>query len=157
MVFYQKKEKKMLKINNNISVIVTLILSLVLVYLSYFGKTSEAYLFPKIISLSMLILSSSSLVLFFLKQDNFLKIIDVKKLYPYLISIILFVLFSEKVGFYFLATLLFISNCFIYSKKKNLRTSIEIFITTTLFISLVYFLFSVLLKVQVPRFFINIF
>jgi len=118
MVFYQKKEKKMLKINNNISVIVTLILSLVLVYLSYFGKTSEAYLFPKIISLSMLILSSLSLVLFFLKQDNFLKIIDVKKLYPYLISIILFVLFSEKVGFYFLATLLFISNCFIYSKKK---------------------------------------
>ena len=125
--------------------------------LSYFGKTSEAYLFPKIISLSMLILSSLSLVLFFLKQDNFLKIIDVKKLYPYLISIILFVLFSEKVGFYFLATLLFISNCFIYYKKKNLRTSIEIFITTTLFISLVYFLFSVLLKVQVPRFFINIF
>jgi len=81
--------------------------------------------------------------------------LNIKKLYPYLVSILIFVLLGQNFGFYLLLTVLFIVNCFVYSKKRNLRTSIEILITTSIFVPLIYLLFSVLLKVQVPRFYID--
>src|SRR5210317_1884743 len=135
----------MIKFNNTISVIFRLVFSSILVFLSFSGN-SEAYLFPKII------LSS---IYFFVEKKENLTELNIKKLYPYLISILIFVLLGQNFGFYFLLTVLFVINCFVYSKKRNLRTSIEILITTSIFVPLIYLLFTVMLKVQVPRFYLN--
>src|SRR5210317_2051612 len=135
----------MIKFNNTISVIFGLVFSSILVFLSFSGN-SEAYLFPKIILSSML---------FFVEKKENLTELNIKKLYPYLISILIFVLLGQNFGFYFLLTVLFVINCFVYSKKRNLRTSIEILITTSIFVPLIYLLFTVMLKVQVPRFYLN--
>ena len=145
----------MIKFNNTISVIFGLVFSSILVFLSFRGN-SEAYLFPKIISSSMLLLAILSLIYFFVekKKENLTEL-NIKKLYPYLVSILIFVLLGQNFGFYLLLTVLFVVNCFVYSKKRNLRTSIEILITTSIFVPLIYLLFSVLLKVQVPRFYID--
>jgi hypothetical protein len=103
----------------------------------------------------MLLLAILSLIYFFVEKKENLTELNIKKLYPYLVSILIFVLLGQNFGFYLLLTVLFIVNCFVYSKKRNLRTSIEILITTSIFVPLIYLLFSVLLKVQVPRFYID--
>ena len=144
----------MIKISKLISVIFILLLSTLLAYVSFSGGTSEAYLFPKIITSVMMILSSLALVLYFFdKAENFAKV-DIKKLSIYLISLILFISFGEFLGFYFLAILLFIIICYFYSERKTIKTFIYNLLVTFLFMICTYFLFSILLKVQVPRFFI---
>ena len=144
----------MIKFNNTISVIFGLVFSSILVFFS-FSVNSEAYLFPKIISSSMLLLAILSLIYFFVEKKENLTELNIKKLYPYLVSILIFVLLGQNFGFYLLLTVLFVVNCFVYSKKRNFRTSIEILITTSIFVPLIYLLFSVLLKVQVPRFYMD--
>jgi hypothetical protein len=145
----------MIKFNNTISVIFGLVFSSILVFFSFSGN-SEAYLFPKIISSSMLLLAILSLIYFFVEKKENLTELNIKKLYPYLVSILIFVLLGQNFGFYLLLTVLFVVNCFVYSKKRNFRTSIEILITTSIFVPLIYLLFSVLLKVQVPRFYMDL-
>jgi hypothetical protein len=108
----------MIKFNNTISVIFGLVFSSILVFLSFSGN-SEAYLFPKIISSSMLLLAILSLIYFFVEKKENLTELNIKKLYPYLISILIFVLLGQNFGFYFLLTVLFVINCFVYSKKKK--------------------------------------
>src|SRR6056300_1338469 len=135
----------MIKFNNTISVIFGLVFSSILVFFSFSGN-SEAYLFPKIIL---------SLIYFFVEKKENLTELNIKKLYPYLVSILIFVLLGQNFGFYLLLTVLFVVNCFVYSKKRNFRTSIEILITTSIFVPLIYLLFSILLKVQVPRLYID--
>ena len=144
----------MIKISKLISVIFILLLSTLLAYVSFSGGTPEAYLFPKIITSVMMILSSLALVLYFFdKEENFAKV-DIKKLSIYLISLILFISFGEFLGFYFLTILLFIIICYFYSERKTVKTFIYSLLVTFLFMICTYFLFSILLKVQVPRFFI---
>ena len=144
----------MIKISKLISVIFILLLSTLLAYVSFSGGTPEAYLFPKIITSVMMILSSLALVLYFFdKTENFAKV-DIKKLSIYLISLILFISFGEFLGFYFLTILLFIIICYFYSERKTVKTFIYSLLVTFLFMICTYFLFSILLKVQVPRFFI---
>ena len=144
----------MIKISKLISVIFILLLSTLLAYVSFSGGTPEAYLFPKIITSVMMILSSLALVLYFFdKEENFAKV-DIKKLSIYLISLILFISFGEFLGFYFLAILLFIIISYFYSERKTIKTFIYNLLVTFLFMICTYFLFSILLKVQVPRFFI---
>ena len=144
----------MIKISKLISVIFILLLSTLLAYVSFSGGTPEAYLFPKIITSVMMILSSLALVFYFFdKEENFAKV-DIKKLSIYLISLILFISFGEFLGFYFLAILLFIIISYFYSERKTIKTFIYNLLVTFLFMICTYFLFSILLKVQVPRFFI---
>jgi hypothetical protein len=59
----------MIKFNNTISVIFGLVFSSILVFLSFSGN-SEAYLFPKIISSSMLLLAILSLIYFFVEKKE---------------------------------------------------------------------------------------
>jgi len=55
----------MIEIKNLTTVIITIILSILLAYVSFAGGASEAYLFPKIITSTMIILSSLSLLFYF--------------------------------------------------------------------------------------------
>ena len=147
----------MLKINNLISLICILFISILLAYASFTGgseNSSEAYLFPKLITFVMIILSSVSLIFYFLNKSFSVAEVDIKKLSIYLISLILFVFFGEIVGFYFFAILLFFINSYYYSEDKNIKKIIQNMIVTFIFMLFIYFLFSIMLKVQVPRFFL---
>ena len=147
----------MLKINNLISLICILFISILLAYASFTGgseNSSEAYLFPKLITFVMIILSSFSLIFYFLNKSFSVAEVDIKKLSIYLISLILFVFFGEIVGFYFFAILLFFINSYYYSEDKNIKKLIQNMIVTFIFMLFIYFLFSIMLKVQVPRFFL---
>ena len=147
----------MLKINNLISLICILFISILLAYASFTGgseNSSEAYLFPKLITFVMIILSSFSLIFYFLNKSFSVAEVDIKKLSIYLTSLILFVFFGEIVGFYFFAILLFFINCYYYSEDKNIKKIIQNMIVTFIFMLFIYFLFSIMLKVQVPRFFL---
>ena len=147
----------MLKINNLTSLICILFISILLAYASFTGgseNTSEAYLFPKLITSVMIILSSFSLIFYFLNKTLSVVEVDIKKLSVYLISLILFIFFAEIVGFYFLAILLFFINSYYYSEDKNIKKIIQNMIVTFIFMLFIYFLFSIMLKVQVPRFFL---
>ena len=147
----------MLKINNLISLICILFISILLAYVSFTGgseNSSEAYLFPKLITFVMIILSSFSLIFYFLNKSFSVAEVDIKKLSIYLISLILFIFFGEIVGFYFFAILLFFINSYYYSENKNIKKIIQNMIVTFIFMLFIYFLFSIMLKVQVPRFFL---
>ena len=147
----------MLKINNLTSLICILFISIILAYASFTGgseNTSEAYLFPKLITSVMIILSSFSLIFYFLNKTLSVVEVDIKKLSVYLISLILFIFFAEIVGFYFFSILLFFINSYYYSEDKNIKNIIQNTIITIIFMLFIYFLFSVMLKVQVPRFFL---
>ena len=144
----------MIKINNLASVIFILFISIMLAYASFSGKQSEAYLFPKIITSVMIILSSLSLVIYFFEKRKKTEEINISKLSIYLISLILFIFFGEILGFYFLTIILFLTVCYFYSKHKSFKTIIYNILITSLFMLFIYFLFSILLKVQVPRFFL---
>jgi len=110
----------MIEIKNLITVIITLILSILLAYVSFAGGASEAYLFPKIITSTMIILSSLSLLFYFFEKNQIIAKIDMIKLSVYLILIILFILFGEILGFYFSATLIFLTVCYYYSENKSI-------------------------------------
>ena len=147
----------MLKINNLISLMCILFISILLAFASFTGgseNSSEAYLFPKLITFVMIILSSFSLIFYFLNKSFSVAEVDIKKLSIYLISLILFVFFGEIVGFYFFAILLFFINSYYYSEDKNIKKIIQNMIVTFIFMLFIYFLFSIMLKVQVPRFFL---
>ena len=147
----------MLKINNLTSLIFILIISITLGYVSFTGgteTTSEAYLFPKLITFVMIILSSFSLFFYFMNKTSSVANIDIKKLSVYLFSLILFIFLGEIIGFYFLVILLFLINSYYYSEIKNLKIIIQNMIITIVFMIFIYVLFSIMLKVQVPRFFL---
>ena len=147
----------MLKINNLTSLICILFISILLACASFTGgseNTSEAYLFPKLITSVMIILSSFSLIFYFLNKTLSVAEIDIKKLSVYLVSLIIFIFIGETIGFYLLAILLFFINSYYYSENKNIKKIIQTIIITTIFMLFIYFLFSIMLKVQVPRFFL---
>tara|TARA_B100001996_G_scaffold305082_1_gene246114 strand:- start:2034 stop:2480 length:447 start_codon:yes stop_codon:yes gene_type:complete len=147
----------MLKINNLTSLISILIISISLGYVSFTGgveTTKEAYLFPKLITTVMIILSTFSLIIYFLNKTKSFSDINIQKLSVYLISLILFIFLGETIGFYFLAILIFLINSYYYSESKNLKRFIQNIVVTILFMAFIYLLFSVMLKVQVPRFFL---
>ena len=148
------KRKQMIKINKLSSVVLVLILSILLAYASFSGGTSEAYIFPKLLSTVMIILSFLSLVLYFYNKNEKITEVDIKKLSIYLGSLLLFLVFGELLGFYFLAVLIFFIICYVYSEKKNKKSIFYNFLITLCFMIFIYFLFAILLKVQAPRFFL---
>ena len=148
------KRKQMIKINKLSSVVLVLILSILLAYASFSGGTSEAYIFPKLLSTVMIILSFLSLVLYFYNKNEKITEVDIKKLSIYLGSLLLFLVFGELLGFYILAVLIFLIICYVYSEKKNKKSIFYNFLITLCFMIFIYFLFAILLKVQAPRFFL---
>jgi len=148
------KRKQMIKINKLSSVVLVLILSILLAYASFSGGTSEAYIFPKLLSTVMIILSFLSLILYFYNKNEKITEVDIKKLSIYLGSLLLFLVFGELLGFYFLAVLIFFIICYVYSEKKNKKSIFYNFLITLCFMIFIYFLFAILLKVQAPRFFL---
>ena len=88
----------MLKINNLTSLICILFISILLAFASFTGgseNTSEAYLFPKLITSVMIILSSFSLIFYFLNKTLSVAEVDIKKTIS-LFSFFNYIYFSRR-------------------------------------------------------------
>jgi len=145
----------MINIKNIVSVLVAISLSILLVVASFSGGHSEAYLFPRIITSIMLVLSLLLLIQHFYGKNHPKKTINIAKLAPFFILIIIFVLLGENLGFYLCASLMFLTICyFYYPEKKDMKKILFFLLICALFMTAIYFLFTFLLKVQVPRFFL---
>ena len=145
----------MINIKNIVSVLVAISLSILLVVASFSGGHSEAYLFPRIITSIMLVLSVLLLIQHFYGKNHPIKTINIAKLAPFFILIIIFVLLGENLGFYLCASLMFLTICyFYYPEKRDLKKVLFFLLICAAFMMTMYFLFTFLLKVQVPRFFL---
>ena len=145
----------MIKIKNLEIVIFVMILSVLLAFASFGAGNSEAYLFPRIITSIMLLLSLLLLVFYFNKKDNQTETINISRLSPILILIIFFIFTGEYLGFYFSTSIIFLTVCYFYfPQKKDVKKLVHILLIGACFMTAIYFLFSFLLKVQVPRFFL---
>ena len=145
----------MINIKNIVSVLVAISLSILLVVASFSGGHSEAYLFPRIITSIMLVLSLLLLIQHFYGKNHPKKTINIAKLAPFFILIIIFVLLGENLGFYLCASLMFLTICyFYYPEKKDMKKILFFLLIGAAFMMAIYFLFTFLLKVQVPRFFL---
>ncbi len=145
----------MINIKNIATVLVAISLSILLVVASFSGGNSEAYLFPRIITSTMLALSLILLIQHFYEKDHPIKKINIAKLAPFFTLIIIFILLGENLGFYLCASLMFLTVCyFYYPEKKDMKKVLFFLLICALFMTAIYFLFTFLLKVQVPRFFL---
>ena len=145
----------MINIKNIVSVLVAISLSILLVVASFSGGHPEAYLFPRIITSIMLVLSVLLLIQHFYGKNHPIKTINIAKLAPFFILIIIFILLGENLGFYLCASLMFLTICyFYYPERKDMKKILFFLLICALFMTAIYFLFTFLLKVQVPRFFL---
>ena len=145
----------MVNIKNIASVLVAISLSILLVVASFSGGHPEAYFFPRIITSIMLVLSLLLLIQHFYEKNHPIKNINIAKLAPFFILIITFILLGENLGFYLCASLMFLTICyFYYPEKKDVKKVLFFLLIGAAFMMAIYFLFTFLLKVQVPRFFL---
>ena len=145
----------MINIKNIVSVLVAISLSILLVVASFSGGHSEAYFFPRVITSIMLFLSLLLLIQHFYGKNHPIKKINITKLTPFFILIIIFILLGENLGFYLCASLMFLTICyFYYPEKKDVKKVLFFLLIGAAFMIAIYFLFTFLLKVQVPRFFL---
>ena len=145
----------MINIKNIATVLVAISLSILLVVASFSGGNQEAYLFPRIITSIMLFLSLLLLIQHFYEKNHLIKKINIAKLTPFFILIIIFILLGENLGFYLCASLMFLTICyFYYPEKKDVKKVLFFLLIGAAFMIAIYFLFTFLLKVQVPRFFL---
>jgi len=145
----------MINIKNIASVLVAISLSILLVVASFSGGHPDAYFFPRIITSIMLFLSLLLLIQHFYGKNHPIKKINIAKLTPFFILIIIFILLGENLGFYLCASLMFLTICyFYYPEKKDMKKILFFLIIGVAFMMAIYFLFTFLLKVQVPRFFL---
>ena len=146
----------MINIKNIATVLVAISLSILLVVASFSGGNSEAYLFPRIITSTMLVLSLILLIQHFYEKNHPIKKINIAKLAPFFTLIIIFILLGENLGFYLCASLMFLTICyFYYPEKKDMKKVLFFLLIGATFMMAIYFLFTFLLKVQVPRFFLS--
>ena len=145
----------MINIKNIASVLVAICLSILLVVASFSGGHPDAYFFPRIITSIMLFLSLLLLIQHFYGKNHPIKKINITKLTPFFILIIIFILLGENLGFYLCASLMFLTICyFYYPEKRDMKKIIFFLVICAAFMTAIYFLFTFLLKVQVPRFFL---
>ena len=145
----------MINIKNIATVLVAISLSILLVVASFSGGNPEAYLFPRIITSTMLVLSLILLIQHFYEKNHPIKKINIVKLAPFFTLIIIFILLGENLGFYLCASLMFLTICyFYYPEKKDMKKVLFFLLIGAAFMMAIYFLFTFLLKVQVPRFFL---
>ena len=145
----------MINIKNIASVLVAISLSILLVVASFSGGHPDAYFFPRIITSIMLFLSLLLLIQHFYGKNHPIKKINIAKLTPFFILIIIFILLGENLGFYLCASLMFLTiSYFYYPEKKDMKKILFFLLIGAVFMMAIYFLFTFLLKVQVPRFFL---
>jgi len=138
------------------NVIVTA-LAAVVTWISFTQEPAEAYLFPRLISVFMLVMALWSLaraVLGLSRVGTGLSAQTALNLAPGVALILIYVFWAAKtLGFYTASTAAFLLLFTIYDPTPvtNLRGWVKRIVITAAFMAVMYALFTLLLKVQMPR------
>lgn len=136
---------------------VILVLSLSVAWLSFTREPADAFLFPRMIGSVMLLLAVWNFLRAFLGMARIgdgLSKSAVVNLLPGLILMVVFVLFAAKLfGFYVASYAAFLGVYSLYDPAAHLSvaTWVKRLLVTTVFMLVIYGLFTLLLKVQTPR------
>lgn len=132
-------------------------LAAVVTWISFTQEPAAAYLFPRLISVFMLVLAIWSLaraVLGVSRVGSGLTLETALNLAPGVALILIYVFWAAKtLGFYTASTAAFLLLFTIYDPTPvtNLRGWIKRIVITAAFMAVIYALFTLLLKVQIPR------
>ena len=128
-------------------------------YASFSGEGTP-YLFPRLLSIILIVTTIVDLVANFKKgkQTKQISLVAVKQFLPGFILILLYVFLAEVVGFYLSSLLFLLFIIFAYRKpwqKKadtnRIKQAIFDILFSILFVVFIYLLFNLVLKVQAPR------
>ena len=129
----------------------TLVFALVVLWASFAPADPAAYAFPQLIALLLVIFCAVN----FLRQTMRGFIGDppidgalLRKIAPGVGIIIIYVLFAAQLGFYLSAALAFAALSLCYGGASRGR---QVLFVTAIFIGILYVMFSLALRVQVPR------
>lgn len=134
-----------------------LVLAVIVTWLSYTREPSDAFLFPRLISTVMIVLAVWNFLRALLglaKVGDGLDSQTVRRVAPGAIVMIVLVYFAAKMlGFYVASYLAFLCVYSLYDPASHtaFRSWIKRLSITAAFMSVIYALFTLLLKVQTPR------
>ena len=118
---------------------------------SFGGDDPAAYAFPQLVSALMLIFCGVNLArtaMAGFAGAPALTVALIRKIAPGVAVLVVYLLLAQDLGFYLSALLAFFAVSFLYSAH---RRPVVIGIVTAAVIGVLYLMFSVVLKVQVPR------
>ena len=130
-----------------------LICAIILCIAGFSGSNQEAFLFPNIVAVIMVIIAAFAVY-------NSRNALHKEKttpvpwmlILPAMVIFIAYLALAETVGFYVCSFITFVALVSIYMPESiNLKRFTRIVITGLIFMAGLYCLFSLLLKVQVPR------
>lgn len=125
--------------------------ALVATVASFSGDDPAAYAFPRLVSALMLVFCGANLArraMAGFSGEPALTWTLIQKIAPGIAVFIAYLLVARDLGFYLAALLAFFAVSFLYSAH---RRPVRIGIVTGAVIAVLYLIFSVVLKVQVPR------
>ena len=125
--------------------------ALVATIASFAGEDPAAYAFPRLLAVLMLVFSGANLVRCAIARfsgESVLTFELARKIAPGVAVFAAYLLVARDLGFYLAALLAFFAVSFLYSAHRHPG---RIAIVTVAVIGVIYLMFSVLLKVQVPR------
>ena len=131
--------------------VLAFVFALVAASASFAGDDPAAYAFPQLISALMLMFCGANLIRRSLARFAGEPVLTMQlagKIAPGGAVIVVYVLFAEDIGFYLSAILAFFALSFLYGEHRRLSS---IGIATGAVVGVLYLMFSVVLKVQVPR------
>ena len=131
--------------------VLVFVFALVAAYASFAGDDPAAYAFPRLVSVLMLIFCGANLIRRSLSGFAGKPVLTMRlarKIAPGGAVIVVYLLLAQTAGFYLSAMLAFFALSFLYSEHRRLPS---IGIATGVVVGLLYLMFSVVLKVQVPR------
>ena len=134
-----------------------LILAVVVCWVSYAGEPADAFLFPRLISIGFVILAGWAFVRAFASRvvsGGGLELSSVTNLAPGLLLLLIYVFWAAKtLGFYTASTLTVFCILSLYDPAPHdeVASWIRRAVITTIFMAVIYCLFTLVLKVQTPR------
>ncbi|MDM5147005.1 tripartite tricarboxylate transporter TctB family protein [Candidatus Persebacteraceae bacterium Df01] len=131
--------------------VAALLFALMAVWASFTADEPEAYVFPQLISILMLVFCGINFVRRAVTQFAGKPPLDavlLKKIAPGAAVICVYILTAETVGFYLAAAVVFATLSLLYGAATHRK---QVFIVTGAVVAVLYSLFSLLLRVQVPR------
>ena len=130
-----------------------LVVALILCIAGFTASNQEAFLFPKVVSVIMVIIAAFAVFNSRnAQQKSKANPVPWLLILPALTIFVVYLALAETVGFYVCSLIAFLALVCIYTPERlTLNRFIRILITGLLFMGGLYCLFSLLLKVQLPR------
>ena len=130
-----------------------LVCAVILSIAGFSGSNQEAFLFPNVVSVIMVIIAGFAV---YNSRNTLQKEKSIRIPWPLILpAIAIFIIYlalAETVGFYTCSFIAFVTLVSIYMPGSiTLNRFVRIFITGLIFMGGLYCLFSLLLKVQLPR------